>query len=266
MHRHNRILIMRICQVIFSTSRIDYLQRTLESQCLLDFGTIQTDKIFIDDYPEGRDDSKTLSLAKNYGYREIILHGENFGIGRTWTEFWSMIERRNYDFVWQQEDDVVILERISILSLINALQNLNYSQLVLMRQKWYPHETDPKPLATDDICEGFRIESQFPRRWYFSSLASLYPMERIRFPYRAWLAKHYPELSHAYLNEALIGKSLGEHADHLFSGHVKGLDGRNLCEHIGVISKGKRLLPGEPGSSEVMCDPRPKHSVTGVLV
>jgi len=258
---------MKICQVIFSTNRIEYLTRTLESQRLLDFGPIEVDKVFIDDYPQGRDDHQILSLAKSCGYNEIILHGENFGIGRTWTEFWSMIQRRKYDYIWHQEDDVVILERIPIIKLINILGNRRLSQVVLMRQKWYPHEIDPCALPTDDICEGYRIESQFPRKFYFSSLASLYPMDRVRQDYADmfWRRGEPQSIQSAYLNEGLIGKLWGEMSG-LFSGHLKNMDGHNLCEHIGTVTQGKKLLPGEPGANPVMCDEAPRHSVTGVLV
>jgi len=259
---------MKICQVIFSTNRIEYLTRTLESQRLLDFGPIEVDKVFIDDYPQGRDDHQILSLAKSYGYKEIILHGENFGIGRTWTEFWSMIQRRKYDYIWHQEDDVVILEPIPIIKLINILGNRRLSQVVLMRQKWYPHETDPCALPTDDICEGFRIESQAPRKNYFSPLASLYSMDRVKFDYAAWMRSRWD--NDWYFNEGIVGQALAEGAVEtgvgLFSGHLKNMDGHNLCDHIGTVSQGKKAIPGEPWATPLRCDESPRNSVTGVLV
>ena len=66
------------------------------------------DKIFIDDFPAGRNDVFISNLAETFGYKEQYLHKENLGLSVTWSEFWNLIKDRNYDYVWHQEDDVTI--------------------------------------------------------------------------------------------------------------------------------------------------------------
>ena len=100
---------MKICQVIFSTNRLEYLTKTLQGQKNLDFSDHQVDKIFFDDYPKDRNDSLVKQLVNLYGYEEIYLHKENIGLSATWTEFFNLIKSRYYDHIWHQEDDVEIL-------------------------------------------------------------------------------------------------------------------------------------------------------------
>jgi hypothetical protein len=70
----------KICQVIFSTNRLEYLTKTLHSQSLLNFDGCKVDKIFIDDYPKDRDDNLITSLVSSFGYKEIYLHADNLGL------------------------------------------------------------------------------------------------------------------------------------------------------------------------------------------
>lgn len=90
----------RICQVIFSTNRLEFLMPTLEAQeRLLDLTGCQVHRVFIDDYPRARSDNLIRELARSYGYDEIILHQENLGLSATWSEFWQLIRGRDYDYV-----------------------------------------------------------------------------------------------------------------------------------------------------------------------
>ena len=98
----------KICQVIFSTNRLDYLIPTLKSQANLNFYGCEVHKIFIDDYPKTRNDLLITELVKLYGYDEIILHEKNEGLSVTWSQFWDLIKDRDYDYIWHQEDDVEI--------------------------------------------------------------------------------------------------------------------------------------------------------------
>jgi GT2 family glycosyltransferase len=72
---------MKICRVIFSTNRPEFLIPTLEShQKYIDFGDHEVYGIFIDDYPKDRDDKLIVELAKKYGFNEAVLHPENLGL------------------------------------------------------------------------------------------------------------------------------------------------------------------------------------------
>ena len=147
----------KICQVIFSTNRLEYLLPTLEAQRNLNYHGCEVHKIFIDDYPKTRDDAYTTELVKSYGYDEIILHPNNQGLSVTWTEFWELIKDRDYDYVFHQEDDVEILEPVLVTDLIELLErDQTISQVQLARQAWYPNETDPASAPDDQIYKNFR--------------------------------------------------------------------------------------------------------------
>jgi hypothetical protein len=255
----------KICQVIFSTNRLEYLTKTLHSQSLLNFDGCKVDKIFIDDYPKDRDDNLITSLVSSFGYKEIYLHADNLGLSATWTEFWNLIKNRNYDYIWHQEDDVEILQPIKILDLVDLLeQNSILSQVVLKRQAWYPHESDPMAFETDIIYKDFRLEKY--NLLIFSPMASLYSMDRVRFPYSDWYGQFYPttNFNKINLNEGMIGKALYEETK-LLSGHLKSSSGRNLVNHIGDYFVGKKVLPDEPHYDQFSrYDPNKKYcSKTG---
>jgi hypothetical protein len=240
---------MRLCQVIFSTNRPEYLVRTLNAQQLLDTSGCQVDKIFFDDYPKDRDGLVMTTLATDAGYEEIYLHDRNMSIGATWEECWAILRERDYDYVWHQEDDVELLERVSVASLVDVLLAVpTASQVVLKRQPWYAHEEPSRMLSDDLIFDGFRGEFG-PAHVYFTPIASLYPMSVVRFDYRAWYKAHYPqdvEWQTTNVNEAMIGKALLEGFG-LRSLHLKNKTGGNLIRHIGDYTQGRKLLPGEPG-------------------
>lgn len=256
----------KVCQVIFSTNRLEYLTRTLVAQRHLDFTGCEVHKIFFDDFPKGRDNTFITSLVKLYGYNEIYLHGTNLGIGATWTEFWNLIKSRDYDYVWHQEDDVEVLEKVSIVDLIELLKyDPILTQVVLKRQPWYSHETESVALPNDRTFKNFRYEVEGNKAYYFSSIASLYSIDKTRIDYKAWYRKHYPDepiFQRANINEALIGKVLLEQwrdgQPSLVSGHVKNSSGKNLIDHIGEYTMGKKLLPGEPGY-QIGCDSEEKR-------
>lgn len=258
---------MKICQVIFSTNRPEYLTRTLEAQRLLDFAGYEVDKILFDDFPKGRVDALIHRLAEEHGYREVYLHDTNKSIGATWREFWDLIKDRDYDYVWHQEDDVVVLEPVCVRELVWFLEHAKASQAVLKRQAWYSHEMPPAP-KQDDLCSPQGLRGEFSdAKYYFTPIASLYPMERVLFDYPAWYQKHYPQepiFQKTNINEAIIGKALLEGSG-LMSVHVKNSVGKNLIEHIGEYTKGKRLLPHEPGfATFANLDPEKKYnSITG---
>lgn len=255
---------MKICQVIFSTNRVEYLKRTLKAQHHLNWEGCEVDKIFIDDYPNSRDDLFLTELVRAYGYTETYLHQQNLGLSVTWTEFWNLIRDRGYDYVWHQEDDVEILESIKIMDLVVLLQqDPGLSQVVLKRQKWYPNEEESRALPNDWTYLNYRYERG---SLIFSPMASLYSTERVRFSYSNWYKQHYPNtnFSEINLNEGMVGKALAEGYG-LVSGHLKASTGANLVNHIGEYFVGKRVLPNEPSYEQfAQYDPDKKYdSKTG---
>ncbi len=239
---------MKICACIFSTNRIPYLTRTLESQKLLDFTGCEVHKILFDDYPKGRNDMALIELASAHGYNEMRLHGENLSIGATWREFWDLIRNRDYDFVWHQEDDAVILEPVNVMNLISMIRPAGDSQIVLQRQPWYHHEKPCSANPGDYVHGEFRGEFN-ESKYYFTPICSLYPISRVRFDYWKWYAENYPHepiWQNTNPNEAFVGKALLE-SQRLMSLHIKNREGKNLVEHIGEYCQGRRLLQGEPG-------------------
>jgi hypothetical protein len=240
----------KICQVIFSTNRLDYLIPTLKSQANLNFYGCEVHKIFIDDYPKTRNDLLITELVKLYGYNEIILHEKNEGLSVTWSQFWDLIKDRDYDYIWHQEDDVEILEPVLITDLIELLErDPSLSQTQLARQAWYHNETDPVPSKDDYLYKNFRyVKNSF----IFSPMASLYPHRLTKIPYRS----HYD----FNLNEGLVGKVLWER-EKLISGNIRNYYGKNIISHIGDWFVGKRVLPNEPNYDQfAKYDPDKKYN------
>lgn len=239
----------KICQIIFSTNRIEYLIPTLRSQKMLDFTGCEVDKIFIDDYPRTRNDSMLQELVKSYGYNVIVFHKENKGLSVTWSEFWNFIKSADYDYVWHQEDDVEILETVKILDLIELLNSdNNISQIQLARQKWYSNEEEPSKSEDDLIFKNFRYDV---RRTIFTPMASLYSTEITKIDFAKYFNSH--------LNEGLIGTILHEVYGKL-SCNVRNQEGKNIIRHIGEYFTGKRVLENEPGYEQfIKYDPNKKY-------
>jgi hypothetical protein len=257
----------KICQAIFSTNRIEYLTKTLVAQRNLDFTGCSVDRIFIDDFPKNRNDLIIETLAKTFGYNEIFLHQVNQGLSVTWSEFWDLIKDRNYDYVWNQEDDVEVIEPVKILDLIELLQHdPSLSQVTLKRQPWYFHETESVALESDGIFKDFRYEKGGV---LFSPIASLYPIDRVRFDYNQWYKNNHPVepiLHNAKYNEGYIGKALLNNFG-MVNALIKNKAGNNLINHIGEWFVGQRVLKTDPGY-EIFAhyDPETRYySTTGDL-
>lgn len=236
----------KICQVIFSTNRLEYLHRTLEAQKNLDFEGCEVHKIFIDDFPKGRNDIFLKNLVESYGYKEVYLHPVNLGLSVTWSEFWNLIRDRDYDYIWHQEDDVEILEPVKITDLIELMDLDPYiASTVLTRQAWYPGETDPIPEEKDLFFKNFRYNKE---SLIFSPMASLYPISRVRFDYHQHFMDRYPNDGWSRdinYNEGMVGKALWE-SQQLIVAKLKNSQGKHIVNHIGDYFVGKRVLPHEP--------------------
>lgn len=228
---------MKVCKVIWSTNRLEYLIPTLKSQRdMLDFSGCEVHGILIDDMPKGRHDGTITELAKLFDYNEVILHQENHGIARNWNDTFAMLAERDYDYIYHSEDDVLINQRIRILDLIDILKkNPEYSQVCLSRQKWYDFEEETQSLDTDVIFNnGYRAEIN---QDYFWSLASFYARQITELPYSVY-TKHN-------LSEYVVAECLKQFDMHTCK--LKSPNGKNLVTHIGEYSIGKRLEPGDPG-------------------
>jgi len=226
----------KICQVIISTNRLQYLPRTLASQSNINFEGCEVDRIFIDDYPNGRNNVLIKTLASVYGFNEVHLHPENLGITRTWQHFYDIIRDRNYDYIWQQEDDAEIVHPIKIVDIINILKSdPSLSQLQMKRNNWYDYETEDITCKdTDIVVPKYRYEKD--SRWFWM-MAALYP---------GWIAKE-PILETTGNNpsEWVVANYLQERYN-IGTGLLKTSEGGIIVNHIGEINRGIKVAPGEP--------------------
>lgn len=228
---------MKVCHVVFSTNRVEFLKKTFEANKKFDFSGVDIHHLFIDDYPMGRDDDSLKEFVSSYGYNEIILHEENKGITKTWQEFFELIKDRDYDYILHQEDDVELMYPLKVLDLIELLQHDNsLSQIQLKRNNWYEHETEEIIAKEDDeIFKNYRYEKGSP---YFMMLMSLYP---------SWIAKE-PILEKTGYNpsEFVISQYLQKYHN-IVTGELKTSSGGIMVNHIGEYSHGKRVAENEPG-------------------
>lgn len=249
---------MKICHVVFSTNRLEYLKKTFDAQKKFDYSGLDVHKLFIDDYPMGRDDIFLEEFVRSNGYSEVIFHQENLGITKTWQQFFDIIKDREYDYILHQEDDVEIMYQLKVIDMIEILQqDPTLSQIQLKRNNWYSHETEDIGMKDDDIVfKNYRYEKASS---YFWMLTSLYP---------AWIAKE-PILEKTGFNpsESVIANYLKQNYN-IGAGLLKTSEGGIMVNHIGDYCKGKRVAENEPGwDGFKIFDPNMKYcSRTGRLL
>ena len=228
---------MKLLHVIFSTNRLEFLQKTFEANRKFDFSGVDVHHLFIDDYPSGRNDEFLKEFVFSHGYNEIILHEENLGITKTWKQLFDIVKERDYDYILHQEDDVELIPQLKVLDLIQLLQQDNtLSQIQLKRNNWYPHETEEVgPKEDDSLFKNFRYEKATP---YFWMLMSVYP---------AWIAKE-PIFEETGFNPSdyVIAKYLLDKYK-IGAGLLKTSEGGIMVNHIGEYFHGKRVAENEPG-------------------
>lgn len=248
---------MKVCHVVFSTNRLEYLKKTLESQKQFDFTGLEVHKLFIDDYPLTRNDEEITKFVKSYGYNEIVLHKENKGITGTWNELFEIVRDRDYDYILHQEDDVELVGPIKVMDMIDVLkQDSSLSQVQLKRNAWYSHETDSAEVKEEDIY--YKKYAYEKRTDFFWMLTSLYP---------AWITKiNFIKETGFCPSEGVIAYYM-QSKYNLSSAILKSIDGSNLVTHIGEFSQGKRVNEGEPGWEKFsMYNPNVQYcSKTGVI-
>lgn len=230
---------MRICKVIFSTNRVDYLVPTLESfHKNLDFGNHEVYGIFIDDYPSGRNDGFIEAIAKKYGYNHVVLHKENLGLTSTWQELYDLLATMNFDYIWQQEDDVELLYPVHIDDLIKLFQtDPNLCHVAFKRQVWYPDEQLELLTNVDLPYKDYLYTTQ---NVFFNPMACLYP---------GWVSKvKYKACSNFCPSETVVMHILNQLTNYRsYTISLKRNDGSHIVNHIGEITKGKRMNDGEIG-------------------
>lgn len=227
---------MKICHVIFSTNRISYLTKALDSHKNLIYGDHEVTRVLIDDYPKNRNPHVFHVLKQIHKFDEVWLHEENEGLSATWTEFFEWIRTQEFDYILHQEDDVVLLEPVLLNDLIEYLETYkDVCSVVLERQPWYSHETPPTIKDGDFFFkEKYWVES---RCFTFPIIFSLYP---------AWIAQDDLVKEYGFnYNEGIMMIHLRDKYKK-FNVFFKNAKGNNLIEHIGVETKGKRVLEGEP--------------------
>lgn len=225
---------MKILHVIFSTNRLKYLTKALDSHKHLDYGDHEVTRLIIDDYPRTRNDAIFELLCKTHNMLHW-LHVENLGLSVTWTEFFNYLKTQDYDYILHQEDDVVLLEPIKIDNLINCLEsNEKIASVVLQRQPWY---------FTEEECKIEESDTQFNQYYYsknhktFPIIFSLYRRSIIEYPFLDYWKFN--------LNEGMIMVYL-DFYHQMYSATLKNSEGKHIIEHIGEETIGKRILPGEP--------------------
>jgi GT2 family glycosyltransferase len=225
---------MKILHVIFSTNRIKYLAKTLESLTNLDYGNHQVDKLIIDDYPRNRNPAIFDLFSKVYGFR-VKFNETNLGLSVNWSAFFDWLAEQDYDYILHQEDDVVLSAPIKLDDLLIVLESdPKMASVVLQRQPWYFHESECKIESTDTKINNFYYGQNVKT---FPIIFSLYRRSIIEYPFREYWKFN--------INEGMIMVYLNFYHQ-MYSANLKGSNGENLIYHIGEETVGKRLEPGEP--------------------
>lgn len=249
---------MKICHVVFSSNRINYLKRTLQSHGKLDYCGINVDRFLVDDYPLGRDEKVFFEIAKDYCIDKLILNKENLGITRNWQQLFDIVNNKDYDFILHQEDDVELLYNLKLTSLIDILQsNHKIRQVQLKRNNWYKHEIkEIKAESTDIIFKNYRYEKTTD---YFWMMFSLYP---------SWICREpIIESTGNYPSEHSISQYLNKEYG-LYTALLKNENGGIMINHFGEYFQGKRCHESESYWSKFKeIDPTKKYnSIDGKLI
>ena len=225
---------MKILHVIFSTNRIKYLMPTLESLKNLDYGNHTVDKLIIDDYPRNRNPAIFDLISKVYGFN-LRFNETNLGLSVNWSAFFDWLKTQDYDYILHQEDDVLLTSPIRIDDLITIIESdEKMASVVLQRQSWYFHETEPV-IDVTDVKIGNYYYSQNVKT--FPIIFSLYRKNVIEYSFRDYWKFN--------VNEGMIMVYLN-FFHQMYSATLKGTEGQNLIVHIGEETVGKRLEQGEP--------------------
>lgn len=244
-----------ICIIIFTTSRYEYLEPTLESlsnMVIFDTSLFNVYTILIDDYPLRRNLKKINTIKNKYNIHHIILNEKNLGQSITWKKIWQAIPI-NTDYIWHQEDDFIFNETIYVDKLIHAFETspINLLQLSLKRNQCYNekidfvYKIDNNIIGEDVSYNSYNIVTQ--KEWFLPH-PGIYPY---------WISKQkydYNPQEGVILNKLL----------QLYPNYSPAVFGKRGCSnhitHIGEYTQGSKVLLGEPGW-ETFCqyDPTKKY-------
>jgi len=249
---------MKICHVIFSTNRLEYLERTLDSLKKLDYSGLIVDKIIIDDYPQTRNDKQFLQFISKYKFDEVILNKHNLGITKNWQNLFDIVNNNYYDFILHQEDDVELLFDIKLKDMADLLNsNKNLRQVQLKRNNWYHTETEIiGPKSDDVIFSNFRYEIHKKYFWMMFSL------------YHSWICReNILEETKQFPSEISLGNFLFNKYN-LYTALLKTKEGANYINHFGEYSQGTRISSGDQSFNPYKwIDPNHKYfSKNGVRI
>jgi hypothetical protein len=249
---------------MWSTNRLEYLIPTLEtSKKFIDWGDHDVDGIFIDDMPKDRDDVAITQLANSYGYDHVILHETNKGITETWRDSYKVLEelKKDYDFVWHQEDDLIINQVVKIDDLINdLLEHDEHIQVSLGYQtNWYSPQTqkiiDFSLEQLEQLDNFYRVSSKGYWNSYFNTSFSLTKAKPLFEAIRLWDTDKLSILDNhdVYSTNKIINESSLHNVISAYNGYSTNSFNHNWCttlydnnkeniiEHIGEWSWGQRV-------------------------
>lgn len=135
--------VMKICILIMTDGRNDYLEQTLKSlekNVVFPVGA-KVVKVLYDDMPEGRDIEFLRRIELEYKIDKMVLSPVNVGINQAVQNAW--LEIPVCDYVWHQENDFLYNETIDVSHMIKPLEmNRMIGQVALLRQAWYDDEIE----------------------------------------------------------------------------------------------------------------------------
>lgn len=258
---------MKICKTIWSTNRLEYLIPTLQtSDEFIDWGDHEVDGIFIDDMPTDRNDDTIRSLAESYGYNYIRLHKENKGLANTWEETIDILSNleKDYDFIWHQEDDLIINDHVKIDDIIKYLNENDWCLQVSLAYQtdWYSCNLDRKiaDLPLDKWNDFYSISSNHFNDYTFDASFSLIKASHYLNAIKMWKEDTIPELvnlaDHSdYIKERVFCEGAMWGVINAYNNTINDTpekkhwavslyskDKKNLIEHVGEWSWGQ-LLP-----------------------
>jgi len=245
---------VKIAILYFSTGRYEYLFPVLDSmEKFIDWGeNTEIIRIFIDDYPRDRDDSLLDYIKDRYSMDVMIRNDVNMGQSAAWRKIWELVPS-DVDYIWQQEDDMEILEPVNVDDMINVLEHgisdipsgsetpvcpHAFYQIIMKRNICYSHGDFVKEI--EDGKEGVEMDIdgvpivKFNSGWFIPH-PGIYPAWIARLQYvknpQEGVVRHVIRQKYPYLRAALYGKRADKHR----------------VMHLGEFTRGKKMLPGEPG-------------------
>jgi len=226
----------RVRVLVFSTNRYEYLDATLASvRDRVDFaGCGAVDMVLVDDYPAARDDARTAALVREYGMRHV-RHDVNAGLGASWREQWLDLARaKDVDLVLHLEEDAVFDRRVSVAEVARAftpdLAQIFFKRNVCYAENDFIADIEAGRLGDDRPGSVGVVQSR-----YFVAMASLYPAGLCaRYDYALDPHEHN-------LRDFFFKNGWG-----LTSGMWGARGDPPVVRHIGEISRGVKVSPGDP--------------------